>query len=486
MKKTLSAIMAFVIALSCMMGLGMTTLAADDPTYSVRFSRQEAQQLDVVTMDIDIKNNPGLISLRFQVVYDETVLKLVSVEDTQLLKGWTTPAPTIKSPYILRWADSLSTVNHTENGTVARLTFKVRDGAAFDKTKVTIEHIESRQTDGTKVYFANASAEFKVVCPHLATREEITKQPTHTETGTKAIICTACGETVRTETIPALGHTFGEWVVTQEPTCTEKGVEERTCSCGVKETREVAAKGHTFGDWVVTTAPTCTEKGVEERTCSCGIKEIREIAAKGHTPGEWVVTTEPTCTEKGVETQKCSVCGADIASRDVAAKGHTAGEWEIVREATCTEAGEKKAVCTDCGEEFTEAIPAKGHIAGEWEIVKDATCTEAGEKKAVCTACDKEFTEEIPALGHTFGEWKVVKEPTETEEGLKERVCSVCGEKETEVIPKLTVDVTNPDDTKTPDIPKTGAVVAGSAIAAFAMLATAGAAATVTYKKRKK
>lgn len=89
-------------------------------------------------------------------------------------------------------------------------------------------------------------------------------------------------------------------------------------------------------------------------------------------------------------------------------------------------------------------------------------------------------------MGHTFGEWTIVKEATETEEGLKERVCTVCGEKETEVIPKLTVDATNPTDAKEPDIPKTGAVVAGSVFAACAMLAMAGATATVTYKKRKK
>ncbi|MBQ2920304.1 MAG: S-layer homology domain-containing protein, partial [Oscillospiraceae bacterium] len=41
-------------------------------------------------------------------------------------------------------------------------------------------------------------------------------------------------------------HSFGEWTVTTEPTCTEKGVETRTCECGESETREVAALGH---DW---------------------------------------------------------------------------------------------------------------------------------------------------------------------------------------------------------------------------------------------
>ena len=45
--------------------------------------------------------------------------------------------------------------------------------------------------------------------------------------------------------IEALGHNFGEWTVTTAPTCTEAGVETRTCSrCETKETRAVAALGH--------------------------------------------------------------------------------------------------------------------------------------------------------------------------------------------------------------------------------------------------
>ena len=41
-------------------------------------------------------------------------------------------------------------------------------------------------------------------------------------------------------------HSFGEWVVTTEPTCTEMGIETRTCECGETETREIPALGH---DW---------------------------------------------------------------------------------------------------------------------------------------------------------------------------------------------------------------------------------------------
>jgi hypothetical protein len=39
---------------------------------------------------------------------------------------------------------------------------------------------------------------------------------------------------------------------------------------------------HSFGDWTVTTPATCTEAGVETRTCECGETETREIPALGH------------------------------------------------------------------------------------------------------------------------------------------------------------------------------------------------------------
>ncbi|MBQ8355240.1 MAG: S-layer homology domain-containing protein [Oscillospiraceae bacterium] len=45
---------------------------------------------------------------------------------------------------------------------------------------------------------------------------------------------------------------------------------------------KATAHEHAFGEWTVTTAPTCTETGVETRSCECGETETREIPALGH------------------------------------------------------------------------------------------------------------------------------------------------------------------------------------------------------------
>ena len=44
--------------------------------------------------------------------------------------------------------------------------------------------------------------------------------------------------------IEALGHEFGEWKVTKEPTATEEGSKERACTrCDEKETEVIPALG---------------------------------------------------------------------------------------------------------------------------------------------------------------------------------------------------------------------------------------------------
>ena len=77
---------------------------------------------------------------------------------------------------------------------------------------------------------------------------EVTAEPTCTENGVKTWTCEICAEQY-TERIPALGHSFGEWVLIQEPTTIEAGLEERSCSrCDYTEQRTVAKLENPFND----------------------------------------------------------------------------------------------------------------------------------------------------------------------------------------------------------------------------------------------
>jgi hypothetical protein len=95
--------------------------------------------------------------------------------------------------------------------------------------------------------------------------------------------CTVCEIELTRETVnvDALGHTWGEWNITTAPTCSNFGVQSRSCSaCGVVEDdASVPATGeHKYGEWKVTTAATTEAEGEETRTCECGEKETRSIA----------------------------------------------------------------------------------------------------------------------------------------------------------------------------------------------------------------
>ncbi|MBQ3182122.1 MAG: InlB B-repeat-containing protein [Clostridia bacterium] len=73
-------------------------------------------------------------------------------------------------------------------------------------------------------------------------------------------------------------HEHSYKAVTTEATCTEDGVITYTCSCGEAYTETIPALGHSFGDWVEIKAPTTTEVGIETGSCSvCGETETREI-----------------------------------------------------------------------------------------------------------------------------------------------------------------------------------------------------------------
>lgn len=232
------------------------------------------------------------------------------------------------------------------------------------------------------------------------------KEATFSEDGEEQRTCSKCGY-VDKRAIPKLSeshtHEFsGEEVVITKPTCTKEGLKYVYCTepeCGVYREVTIPAKGHTPGQWTVTKEATCKEPGVEEQKCTeCGVLlGTRETAKLDHTYGEWKVTKEPTCTEEGLESAVCTECGEETV-RGIDALGHDFEVWETVTEPTCTEEGQESSICERCGETGTRAIEATGHTYGEWKVTKEPTLTEEGEREAVCQVCGDVKTEKIAKL----------------------------------------------------------------------------------------
>ena len=110
------------------------------------------------------------------------------------------------------------------------------------------------------------------------------------------------------------------------------------------KTKYVVCPSHSYGAWVTTKAPTCTESGIETRTCAkCGASEDRAIPATGHHYD--AVATAPTCTEKGYTTHTCA-CGDSYTDSSTDAVGHNY----------------KAGICTICGALDPERRPASPQI----------------------------------------------------------------------------------------------------------------------------
>ncbi len=232
---------------------------------------------------------------------------------------------------------------------------------------------------------------------------------------------------------PALGHDMGtDWYTTVAATCTTDGTERNDCirynQCGKYETRTVTKYGHSYGDYVVTTEPTCTDTGVKEKKCSkCGDVQTASVDAPGHSWGtSSKKATSATCTKAATYYYQCSKCSAYASSTysSGSAKGHSFTSYTTTKAATCTAAGTKTAYCDNgCGTKDTKSISKKGHSYTSYTTTKSPTCTAAGSKIAYCNnGCGTTNTQSIPANGHTIH--------TQLIGAVAYNVCSKCDYKE--------------------------------------------------------
>ena len=247
----------------------------------------------------------------------------------------------------------------------------------------------------------------------------------------------------RTETLPSLGHAWGEPVWTW----TGCGAAEASFACardaGHVEELTAAVTSE------ITTPASCESTGVRTYTATVTFQGknytdtcTETLPALGHKT-QLVGAKTATCTEDGYTGDEvCTVCQEVVKKGEVIpALGH---KTQLVgaKAATCTEDGYTgNEVCTVCGETVKkgEVIPATGH---KTQLVgaKAAACTEDGYTgDEVCTVCQEVVKkgEVIPATGHKT-QLVGAKAATCTEDGYTgDEVCTVCGEtvKKGEVIP---------------------------------------------------
>ncbi len=284
-------------------------------------------------------------------------------------------------------------------------------------------------------------------------------------TGSQGWKCSDCGNSY-TETLPANGHSYGEWIDETPATCVATGTKGHyECSVCKKyfdtdknEITDLTIKIDPDNHDIVNheaKAPTCTEIGwgayetckregcdyttyVEkealkhdwkevtytwsEDNSSCTTERVCNRDANHTETAEAEVTSEEktaaTCTEKGwtTYTAKFEAGWATEQTKnvqDIPALDHDYDDtFTVDLKASCVTTGSKSRHCSRCDAKTdVTVIPIRDHVIVDTTEEKAATCLETGIMNQKCTnaatdeyeACEHTDTRVIPALGHTFG-----------------------------------------------------------------------------------
>lgn len=256
--------------------------------------------------------------------------------------------------------------------------------------------------------------------------------------------CSVCGETKETQISDPLGHDYGEWKVTKEPTCTKYGTKKRICKrCNEYEIDVIDPTGHQHTKIIDQKDATCEEKGYSGdlycEDCRLIIQLGHDIAATGHTWDDGEITKEPTQTATGIKTYTCKTCHKTRTETIPMLKGHHWDKGTVTKEPTCTEPGEMTYHCTDedCNESYTETIKATGHQHTKLINKKDATCEEKGYSgDTYCEDCKQiiKTGKAINPTGHDWDKGTVKKAATCESDGIKEYTCKTCKKTKEETI----------------------------------------------------
>ena len=253
--------------------------------------------------------------------------------------------------------------------------------------------------------------------------------PTCTRRGFTTYTCSICGDVYRADYVPALGHDWSEWEITEPATCSWSGEKRRVCSHNEEhvETDEIKYDPnahHYIVDYVQ--EPGCDYEGYTEYRCEyCWNSYVSDyVDALGH-DWECIYKEEPGCTWSGYAEYRCKRCDNWYEESYGEPTGH---KWECTyrEEPGCTWQGYAYYECETCHDTYGEYYgEPTGH---DWQVsyVEEPTCTEQGYTEYRCSKCEDTYGEYVDALGH---EWVgQVISPTCTTEGYTHYHCDGCDE----------------------------------------------------------
>lgn len=140
-----------------------------------------------VQVQIEIKNNPGIVATKISVDYNTKQLTLTKITNGTVFDNTlaTFGKDLSQSHYTMLWDDSLSTVNNTNTGVLATLSFSVSSNAVDDEAdiKLTLDAGSTFNRDLKNVSFSTSSGSIA-----FSGSEGSTFSETATKTTTQAVL----------------------------------------------------------------------------------------------------------------------------------------------------------------------------------------------------------------------------------------------------------------------------------------------------------
>lgn len=166
MKKIISIIVAIVLVMSIAITATYasninvkTTSASNMPEFVVESTSGKVG--DTVSVNIMVKNNPGITALQLNVSYSAKDLELVSIENGGLFNDAITHSKLDKNPIIISWYSS-SSEDESKNGCLATLKFKILDNAQTNEVCLTYDENNVFDSSFNNIYFNATSGSVKI------------------------------------------------------------------------------------------------------------------------------------------------------------------------------------------------------------------------------------------------------------------------------------------------------------------------------------
>ena len=109
-----------------------------EPTLLIRKTKAKAGDKNVEVV-VEVKNNPGILGIDFDLYYDDSAVTLVKAKSELNLEGCSyTPPSYYRNPTTFLW--DFQTANWTEDGVFLKLYFDISETASVGEHEIKIMH----------------------------------------------------------------------------------------------------------------------------------------------------------------------------------------------------------------------------------------------------------------------------------------------------------------------------------------------------------